>query len=356
MWIIITILVGIIGGLTCVRLKMPAGAIIGSLIAVIIFNVSTDRAIFPEEFKMITQIGTGAYIGARISKKDVLELKKIVKPAFILTIVMCIFNLCVGVFLSRNTSIDLVTALFATAPAGLSDMTLISVDFGADSSKVAVLQLIRLISVITIMPTLIKFFISKRNKECNLNSETVRTNNSTRENKNDSKDFKETLKRTIYTLGVAFVFGYLGYFLDVPAGVISFSMIACAYHNIKTSKAYMPLNLRRGIQVFGGCLIGAKITMEQVISMKELLPFIVVIIIGYILLTFVLAFIITINSTLDITTALFSSAPGGLTDMTIISSEMGADAPKVAALQFTRIVTVVSFYPIIIEAFAGLMC
>ena len=37
--------------------------------------------------------------------------------------------------------------------------------------------------------------------------------------------------------------------------------------------------------------------------------------------------------------------------MAIIAGEMGADAPKVAALQFVRVVTVVAFYPIIFGFF-----
>ncbi len=353
MWLIITILIGIIGALIGIKLKIPAGAIIGALISVVIFNVLTGKAVFPQEFKIITQMGTGAYIGSQISKKDVLELKKIVKPAIILTTSLCAFNIVVGVFLSKNTNIDLVTALFATAPAGLTDMTLISVDFGADSSKVAALQLVRLITVVTFMPTLIKYFILKTNFGKN-HSQPKNVNDKTSHSKDSDKEIHkpigENFKREIYTLGIGAISGTIGFFAGVPAGVISFSMIGCAFYNIQTSEAYMSINLRRGIQVLGGCLIGAKITMQQVISMKELLPSVVIILIGYITLSFLLAFLMTKYSTLDMITALYSSTPGGLTDMTIISSEMGADAPKVASMHFARVFSVVAFYPIIIKA------
>lgn len=346
MWVIITVLIGITGGFTGVKLNIPAGAVIGSLISVVAFSILTGRAVFPEEFTTITQIGTGTYIGSRISKKDVIELRKIVKPAIILTVSLCIFNITVSLFLSKNTPIDLVTALFATAPAGITDMTLISVDFGADSSKVAALQLVRLMSMITIIPILIKFFISKKFAINSATTEQGLKDNTTNGKEND---FKEDLQKTLYTLAVGVLFGYIGYFTGIPAGVISFSMIACAFYNIKSDKGYMPLNLRRGIQILGGCLIGSKITMEQVASMNEILPSIFMIIIGYSALTFILGFIMTKYSSLDIITALYSSAAGGLTDMTIISSEMGADAPKVASLHFSRVFSVITFYPIIIK-------
>lgn len=344
-WIMITILIGTIGALAAIRLKVPAGAIVGSLTAVVIFNIFTGIAVFPQDFKTIAQIGTGAYIGARICKKDVYELKAIILPAIILTVTMCIFNIGISIFLSNNTNIDLVTALFATAPAGITDMTLISVDFGAKSSSVAALQLVRIMSAIIIMPSLIKCFIA-------LNHESKHYGNIPSENNKNidlHKNIKELSKRTVYTLIVAFIFGYMGYFLGIPAGAISLSMIASAFYNIKTSKAYIPVNLRKSIQVLCGCMIGARITMEQVIEMKELLPSIIVIILGYIILNFVLAFLITKFSTVDSTTALYASSPGGLTDMAIIASEMGADVPKVVTLQFTRIVSVIAFYPIIIK-------
>ncbi|AOT70652.1 AbrB family transcriptional regulator [Geosporobacter ferrireducens] len=345
MWVMITILVAAVGGLTATKLKVPAGAIIGSLLAVVVFNLLTGKAVFPQEFKMITQIGTGTYIGSRICKKDVVELKKTIIPAIILTVTMCVFNIAVSIFLTNYTNIDLVTALFATAPAGVTDMTLISVDFGADSSKVAALQLIRLISVIAIMPMLIKHLAAKVNivESFDDSREEISVNTDT------NNDFKEVVKRTIYTLSVGIISGCIGYFLGVPAGIISFAMVACAFYNVRTSKAYMSIHLRKSIQFLGGALIGARITMEQVVAMKDLLLIISVVIVGYIALNFLLAFLISKHSTLDIITSLYASAAGGLTDMAIIASEMGADAPKVATLQFARVVSVIAFYPIIIK-------
>jgi hypothetical protein len=307
-----------------------------------LFSIFTGKAEFPQSFKLVTQIGTGAYIGSRICSKDVAEIKSIIKPAIILTFLMCFFGIFAGTLLSIISDIDLTTALFATAPAGLADMTLISVDFGADSSRVAAVQFVRLVSVIAIMPNLIKYYLSKSNN-AQIEDKTLE------KNEEYCADHNEIFKRTLMTMAVGFAFGSVGYVTGFPAGSISFSMIACAVYNIRTSKAYMPVSLRRGIQYLGGALIGARITMEQVIGMRVLLPALIVIITGYILLTFVLGFLMIKFSTLDITTALYSSTAGGLTDMAIIASEMGADAPKVAVLQFARVVSIIAFYPIVIK-------
>lgn len=57
--------------------------------------------------------------------------------------------------------LDLLTALFSAAPAGIVDMTLASVSFHADSAKVALLRMIRLISALALTPGLAKHISGK---------------------------------------------------------------------------------------------------------------------------------------------------------------------------------------------------
>ena len=156
MWFFITFFVGLIGAGIALKYKVPAGAMIGSLFAVAIFSVVTGKAYLPQSYKIIAQISTGAFIGARIKYNDIIELKKVFKPAAIMVILMALINFVMGYFLYSSSDIDMKTALFCTAPGGIMDMTLIAYDFGADTSKVAVMQMMRLISVMCLIPWLIK--------------------------------------------------------------------------------------------------------------------------------------------------------------------------------------------------------
>lgn len=167
LWLLVTILVGLIGAGIALKYKVPAGAMIGSLFAVAVFSVLTGKANLPQSYKIITQISTGAFIGSKIKAEDIKGLRYVLFPAITMVVLMALINFIMGFFICKFTDIDIVTALFATAPGGIADMTIISYDFGADSSKVAVLQLIRVISVIGIMPTLIKIMIKKVQKKKN---------------------------------------------------------------------------------------------------------------------------------------------------------------------------------------------
>ncbi len=61
MFFIITLLVGLIGAVIALKLKVPAGAMIGSLFAVAIFNILTSNADLPQSYKIIAQISTGTF-------------------------------------------------------------------------------------------------------------------------------------------------------------------------------------------------------------------------------------------------------------------------------------------------------
>lgn len=335
---IITILVGIIGMIIALYFKVPAGAMIGALASVGIYNIFTDAAFLPSNFKILTQIATGIFIGAKISKKDILGLKTVFIPGIIVVIVMGIFNFFMGYFITKTTQIDIVTALFATAPGGITDMSIIAYDFGAEASIVALLQLIRLISVVTLIPIIIKTLTQNKKKEIQKKEFISKKNY-------QNKRFSEI----IITLLLGSIGGFIGISLKIPSGAMTGAMIASALYNIFSNKAYMPLKLRQIIQMFAGTMIGSKITSSDIQNLDTMIIPVFIVIIGFCLLNIILGFIILKITNFSVETSFFAASPGGMSDMSIIASEMGADTPKVAIIQFLRLVSVVALYPILIK-------
>ena len=342
----ITILVGFIGSYIALKKKIPAGAMTGSLFAVAIFNIITGEAYIPQNIKIITQITTGTFIGAKITSADIKGLKTIFFPAVFLVVSMAVFNFIMGFFVYYATDIDIVTALFATAPGGITDMSILSYDFGADSSKVAILQLIRVISVLGFFPFFIKFLIKKFNKEDKKNFFSYVIIN---ENKKEKLPFSIVLKKSFITVLIGIITGFLGFVLKIPAGAMSIAMTGTALYNIFSNNAYMPLKLRQFIQTFAGALIGAKMTINDIINLKDIAVPVIIVIVGFCLMNFILGILIYKITNFSIQTSLFSAAPGGISDMSIIAGEFGADTPKVAVMQFCRLVAVIAFYPILIK-------
>ncbi len=153
--ILYTIIVAITGGLIGLKLKIPAGALIGAMIAVAAMKIGTGRGELPYTFRIMAQIVVGGMIGLNFTRDTILGLRQLIFPAMIVVIGLTLFSVILGFILSKLTGMDLTTALFSVSPGGLTDMTLISGAYGADTPTVALLHLMRLITVITVLPTII---------------------------------------------------------------------------------------------------------------------------------------------------------------------------------------------------------
>lgn len=347
----ITLIIGLIGGLTALKLKVPAGAMVGAMLLVAIFNVMTGRAYLPQDVRIVTQIAAGAFIGAGIKRKDVLDLKNMIKPAVLMVTSMIILDLFMGYIMYKMTGIDLITSLFACAPGGIVDMSLISNDLGADSSKVAILQLVRLMSVMMLFPIMMKFIAARLPKDKNLeeNKDENLANKKVTGYKESKRITKKEAINLMITIIIALITGLIGYKLKIPAGAMTFAMIAVGALNVFSNRGYMPLNLRRLTQVFAGILIGERMTYGDLIALKSVLIPAIILLVGIIAVNLCIGILITKVSDLELITSLLASTPGGVSDMAIIAKDLGGDAPKVAILQLARYVCVIAIFPILIK-------
>ncbi len=156
--VFITMIAAGIGGFIGIRLKIPAGALIGAIVAVAAYNIFTGNAKIPGGFKIVAQIILGGVIGLSINMEAVKGLKTVIIPGLILVAVLFVFSVIAGLIISKTTGIDLYTALFSCSPGGLSEMAIIADSYGADLSKVILVHLIRILSVILFFPIIAVFF------------------------------------------------------------------------------------------------------------------------------------------------------------------------------------------------------
>lgn len=342
--IVLTVLIAFLGGYLGIRLKIPAGALIGAMAAVAILNIATGRADFPAEAKFYTQISTGAFIGVKINKRNLDDLKSILKPALILSAVLLVFTFVNGAILCRMADVTLATALFGLAPAGITDMTLASMDFDAETALVALFQTIRVLVVLCVVPPMVKRIHRKEAIQSCRNERPC-----SQKKEDPSKIQNHSAGNLALTILAALVGGYIGKLLGIPAGAISCSMLVCALFNVFSGRGYMPERLRRFIQIFAGTLIGCTIGREQVMHIMDIYGVILFIGVGYIILTLVAATLIHRFAHMDFTTALFACAPGGISDIAIIADEMNVNSVQVACIHILRLISVVMVYPVMIS-------
>lgn len=332
--------VGTLGGLFFKRLRIPAGALIGSLLAVMGFTaLSSASYIYPINLRMGIQMLSGMVIGTRFTRKDIKTLKTMVQPVIILVIMLLAINFAFAKIMSVTTDLSFMTSFFACAPGGVSDLALVAVDFGAQLEQVAILQLFRLVSVIIIFPPLIRHLLSINNIKSKRTDIILpaRTN---------------TVKMHLISLFSACIGGLLFLILHIPAGAILGAIFAIALLNLATDKASYPTFLKSGVQILAGCYIGSRVTFQTFLGGSVLLLPAAILLLELFVMAFLTAFVLHRFCTMEWATALFSSTPGGISEMGLISEELGLETPKIVLMHTIRILAVLGVLPALAQLIA----
>jgi membrane AbrB-like protein len=346
---LLTMLVALVFGYLGMRLKLPAGALIGSVVGVIALNLLYGQSYFYPEMKIVLQILTGAMVGSRVGKQDVLELKTIIWPTLLLLLGMVLLNITFGALIYRFSSLDAATALFATAPGGMADMALISSDFGANTSYVGILQMFRVLVIFIFMPPIFRRIMKKRGEQapaaCS-NVPAVSDPSSPAPSRNP--------KDLILMVFCAAAGGLLLRFLGVTAGELTGGMVASAAYCIARGKVYFPGVLKFILQVLSGTFIGVGITRQTVQTLPQLGVALAVMFVGIFAFVFIMAFLMRRLFRVDIAVCLLASTPGGIQEMALLSEDLGADTPKVAIMHTVRLMFVILTFPTMISLLIAL--
>ncbi|MCL2539111.1 MAG: AbrB family transcriptional regulator [Oscillospiraceae bacterium] len=368
LWFLGTLAVSCIVGFLAHKAKIPMGAMLGAMVAATAFNLITDHGVFYNELRILLQLLTGAMIGSRIGIEEAKSMKTILVPTVMLLIGMVVLNIAFGAAVFYLSELDIVTSLFSVTPGGATDMAMISADLGANTAYVAILQILRIIIIITLLPPIFKAIVKKTHyREFGgtiVRTEEAKTAGREHEQRAASPDeehphdslpvepFRYNRRETILLAGLfvcAIAGGLLFRLLGVPAGAIIGAMLFGIAYSIVFGKAVYPKRMRPWQQVLAGAYIGVSIDKQTVASMDVLFIPLMIMIIGILVFVFLISLIIHKLSKLDFVTCLLACTPGGITEMSLLSEEFGADTPKIAVMQTVRLVLVIMIFPFMIQ-------
>jgi membrane AbrB-like protein len=157
--IIITLLLATAGGLAGYKIGFPAGAFIGAMVFVTVYNLITSNAIVHVPLKIAAQIILGAAIGTGLTLRTLKGFKELLIPILIFLTLLFIFSIISAFVLSKFTHMDIATAFFSCCPGGLTEMTIIADSYKANAPIVALIHISRILSVILIYPLIVRIFI-----------------------------------------------------------------------------------------------------------------------------------------------------------------------------------------------------
>lgn len=339
----LTVLCAFAVGLIFQRLHVPGGMMVGAVIGSCILSCATSAAYMPGTAKTIAQIIAGAFIGSGIRREDLSAMKQVIKPALILLPCLLAVNLLAGYVVYRISSLDLLTALLACAPGGMSDIPMIAADLGADASVVVVMQFIRMSVGIGVFPLMIHAAAGAHTKpgSCPPPSPPKKTCYHPR--------------HVLLTLAVAAGFGIIGKMSPVPSGTMGFATIGCVLFSCLSNRAEMPPILRRAAQLLSGAYVGSSMGIQQLAVLKTLGLPVLVLVSAYILACFGTGALLYRAGCFRYKEAMLASTPAGASDMALISADLGIDNVQIIVLQVLRLLAVVLFFPSILSGAVHLL-
>lgn len=149
----------------------------------------------------------------------------------------------------------------------------------------------------------------------------------------------------LLTLAASFCVGLLFKKLKVPGALLVGSIAGAAILCIGFDAAYMPPTAKLASQIVAGAFIACTVEKDDLLRLRYIGKPLLVMMSGFLTVNIVIGFITYWLTPLDLITSLMSCTPGGISDIPIISADLGADSAKVAAMQFIRLVAGLSIIP-----------
>jgi len=156
----------------------------------------------------------------------------------------------------------------------------------------------------------------------------------------------------ILTLSIAIAAGWLGKRMKIPAGALVGGMIGVSAFQVWTEAAAVPDIARPILQIAGGALLGHAIGRSDLLHLRKLFRPALLLLSGLVAINIGLGYLLFKFSHLDLTTAMYAAAPGGVSDMALIIEEMNGDTATVSILQIFRLFSIYLLYPPVFKLLA----
>jgi membrane AbrB-like protein len=145
------------------RLKFPAplltGGMLGTALAQTAISVWFEHDLhswWTDALFCAAQVSIGTSIGTKINRQRLLEVKSAALVGSVTSFIMLLVMVICAFLISKWTNIPLTTSLFAMAPGGVAEMAATSISFHADATFVVVVQVLRVLAVIIMLPPVLR--------------------------------------------------------------------------------------------------------------------------------------------------------------------------------------------------------
>ena len=162
---VVTLVVGLIGGLSALRVGVPTGDLIGPILVIGGANLAGARlGPLDSTLRQLAMLLIGTSVGAQMSRQSLQRLRQVIPSAVVVVVVLVFAGLLLGWGLAQITPLDLATALLSSVPGGATIMPAVAHDLGGDIRLVAALHLTRQLVVLLLVPSILGHLLRGRHR------------------------------------------------------------------------------------------------------------------------------------------------------------------------------------------------
>jgi hypothetical protein len=330
-----TLAIGAIGGAALGLAKFPAGWLSGAIIAVAIAALARRPVRVPMVLGQAANIVLGISLGASVTPDSVARMAAWPASLAVLALAMACGSAAVVFYLHKVHDWDVLSALFASSPGGLSQALAMAAETGSDLRSVAMVQAMRVLVLSAGLPLCFAAFGITGSRPM-LNA-AVATAASMEE---------------LALLVVAATFGaLLAYRLRLPGGLLVGAMaVSGVLHATGLVKVNLPLPAAIVAFVVMGSIIGARFAGTDIWLLRQL----TLVGLGALAVGTAVASVFAVAAalllSLPIGDVVMAFAPGALEAMTTLAFALNLDPAYVGTHHIARLIFVSLVVPFVVHA------
>ncbi|MDP4085510.1 MAG: AbrB family transcriptional regulator [Bacillota bacterium] len=337
------ILISMLGGFILSLTGAPIAWMVGSLIlACILYStpfkwLKENKGLHP----IWRQIGQ-AILGIELGQHVKLTVMSIFEAHYLLIAFMLVSSIAIailsGIILWRFSNASMATCLFGTTPGGISAMPTIAEEVGANSIIVSIIQTLRILLVVGIVPLVASLYHKPIKKATPFVHQ-------------DLFDIHSLAWTAVIVIG-AYAGVIIGKKIKMPAPWLVGSMLGTMMIQIlgtllfgNTITPFWPHKLIIISQILIGTSIGSRVHKDMFKGLKR------IIIIGLfsslclVCLLLLCSIAVARLTHIPLVTCILAFAPGGVAEMATAAIALHADSTFVVAVQSLRLITILILLP-----------
>lgn len=315
-------------------LHVPDAALFGGLIAGLVRALSRPaRIAVPRAANAAAQAVIGVSIGALVQLSTLTELGRHWLPVVLVTLGTLLLSLGAGVLLRLQPGITPVTGAFSMIAGGASGITAMARDLGADERMVAVLQYLRVLLIVVLMPLTASAVYGAASAA----------------GSGGAAGGPGWPVGVLFTVGCCVVGYALARVAHVPVGALLGPMVVAAVVDLTglSHGAQAPGFLQNAAFLVIGLQVGVSFTRESLRTVGRALPAALAIIVALIVACAGLGLLLSAATGAGELDAYLATTPGGMYAVLATATSNGADATFVLAVQVLRLFVMLLSAPLL---------